>query len=264
MKTVSAILLLVLKLAAAEQQRGEFQPYNTVIGTGATTKSGIFIVHLLKEKLYFEIPPAELDKDFLCTARIARSAYGIPVAGIRIGDRVVRWHRQQNQILLQAVTSWGYADPKLAIARAVEALNYPATLMVFPIETFGADGAPVVEVSKFFINESPEFSARGILKAQGFDSARSSLARVGVFPTNIEVEATQTYTRPVDTPYTPPSPEGAPSAMGAGSATMLVHFSLLKLPEQPMRPRWHDDRVGFMSTLFIDFGGALTIQRCTA
>ena len=53
-----------------------------------------------------------------------------------------------------------------------------------------------------------EFSARTRLRARGFDASRSFIERIVSFPTNIEVEASQTYTSPPDTttPAGPPQP----------------------------------------------------------
>src|SRR5204863_1128224 len=81
------------------------------------------------------------------------------------------------------------------------------------------------------------------------------------YPTNIEVEATQTFTSPTDTPTigggapTPPTPNPFGGAgMRPGSATVLMHYSMVKLPEKPMQPRAFDPRVGYFSVRQEDFG----------
>src|SRR5262249_40227940 len=78
------------------------------------------------------------------------------------------------------------------------------------------------------------------------------------FPQNIEVEATHTFTNPPEmTPATaapaPPNPFlGA--GMGTGSASVVMHYSMVKLPEKPMTPRLFDERVGYFSVRKMDSG----------
>ena len=42
--------------------------------------------------------------------------------------------------------------------------------------------------------------------------------------------------------------------MRPGSATVLLHYSMVKLPEEPMQPRLFDERVGYFSVRQIDYG----------
>src|SRR6476469_1169918 len=42
--------------------------------------------------------------------------------------------------------------------------------------------------------------------------------------------------------------------MPPGSATVVIHHSMVKLPENPMTPRLFDERVGYFSTSQLDFG----------
>src|SRR5205823_487332 len=90
------------------------------------------------------------------------------------------------------------------------------------------------------------------------DPTRSFVERISPFPSNIEVEADQTYTRSA-------SPVGGPGGgapgggfgagqMNPGSATVVLHFSMVKLPENPMMPRLFDDRVGYFTTSTMDYG----------
>ena len=54
----------------------EIQYYN-VITPLAKTDSGLFIVHLVDNKYYFEIPQKLLNKDILMISRIAKSPTGL-------------------------------------------------------------------------------------------------------------------------------------------------------------------------------------------
>src|SRR5258708_6695648 len=130
--------------------------------------------------------------------------------------------------------------------------------MAFNIEAFGKNDAPVIDIDRLFTTDVPEFSARTRLRARAMDSSRSFLESVHPYPTNIEVEATQTFTSPTDPPTigsgTPiPNPFGG-AGMRPGSATVLMHYSMVKLPEKPMQPRLFDPRVGYFSVRQEDFG----------
>ena len=231
------------------------KPYAEVITEDAVSDDGVFTVHRVKEKVFYEIPVAELDAEFLWVSQIARTTAGVGFGGQPLGNRVVRWERRGDRVLLRSVSYQIVADPERPIAQAVSAANNDAILKAFDIEAVGDGGAPVVDVTSLFATEVPEFSARTVLSASGFDRRRSFVDSVRAFPRNLEVEATHTYTAP------PPSPSASrtPTAprrrgMGPGSASIVVHYSMVKLPEDPMRPRLFDERVGYFSVRQRDYG----------
>ncbi len=235
----------------------EPKPYEKVITKDAKSMSGIFTVHRIKEKLYYEIPKNELGKDFLWVSLIAKTSLGAGYGGQAAGNHVVRWERHDNRVLLRGVSYEVVADDKLPIAQAVQAANNNPIIMSFNIEAFGKDDAPVIDVTRLFTTEVPEFSARARVGARSFDTMRSFVERAVAYPENIEVEATQTFSTPVElpsaTPRTPTSPFATPP-MRPGSATVLMHYSMVKLPETPMMPRVMDQRVGYFSIQQMDYG----------
>jgi hypothetical protein len=131
--------------------------------------------------------------------------------------------------------------------------------MTFPVAAFAKDGAPVIEVTRLFSTDVPEISARQRLGATTMDATRSFIERISAYPENIEAEATMTYTRtqtPAGMGGTPaPVPMGGLSGgqMRPGSATIVLHHSMVKLPEKPMMPRVFDERVGYFSTSLMDY-----------
>jgi hypothetical protein len=81
----------------AAQAPAEPKAYDKVITKEAKTTQGIFLVHQIKEKWYYEIPKSELNKDFLWVGQIARTALGAGYGGQALGSRVVRWERLNNR-----------------------------------------------------------------------------------------------------------------------------------------------------------------------
>jgi hypothetical protein len=242
-------------------QTAEPRPYDRVITKDAKSDEGVFTIHTIKEKVYYEIPKSELGKEFLWVSQIAKTTLGVGYGGQAAGNRVVKWERKGNRILLRHVQYDVIADPKLPIARAVADAKNETIIMAFNIEAIGKDDSAVIDVSRLFTTEVTEFSARTRLRARGFDASRSFIEKTKSFPTNIEVSVSQTYTSPPDVapggggggPQPQPNPFAA--GMRAGTnATVVMHYSMVKLPENPMMPRLFDERVGYFAVRKTDYG----------
>ncbi len=243
-------------------QEPEIRPYERVITKDAKSDDGIFTVHRIKDRVYYEIPKDKLGREFLWVSQIARTTLGAGYGGQAAGNRVVKWERRGDRILLRAVSYDVISDPKAPIARAVEAANNNPIVMAFNVEAEGKEGTAVIEVNRLFTTDVPEFSGRTRVGARTFDAARSFVDRTVSFPENIEVDATHTYNNPPADPGAagrggPPAPTpggrgGAPT-LRTGSHTVVMHYSMVLLPEKPMQPRLFDERVGYFSTSKIDY-----------
>jgi hypothetical protein len=196
-------------------------------------------------------------REFLWVSQIASTTAGVGSGGQAAGNRVVRWERRDRRVLLRSVSYEIVADPNQPIARAVHNANFDTILMAFPIQTIGKKDAPVIDVSALFTTEVPEFNVRARIRARAFDGSRAFVERVKAFPTNIEVRAIHTFTTPAEPPGGGPGPAPAPGgapAVRPGSSSLLMSYSMVLLPEKPMQPRLHDDRVGYFSLMQRDFG----------
>jgi hypothetical protein len=242
--------------AAAAQPR----PYNRVITSRAITKRGMFAVHRVGDRLYFEIPRREMNKDELAVGRFARAAAENPTrtgsdfgdyAGDEFGERTLRWDRNGDHVILRSPSYQISADTSLSVYRAVENSNYPPIIAVFNVEAYGPDSSAVIDVTRLFTTAIPELEAiHGTI-----DPARSYVERALAFPDNVEIEATQT-----GVPAPAAGRGGAPAA-GAGAAarpaeSVLAHWSIVRLPENPMPTRKADERAGLFSVRTVDFGSS--------
>lgn len=233
------------------------QPYDKVITKDAKTKAGVFKVHQVKDKYYYEIPKSELGKEFLWVTQIAKTTVGVGYGGQSLGNRVVRWELSENKVFLRNINYSVVADPSTPIAEAVRNSNNDTILQSFNVAAFGPNNeSAVIDVTRLFTTDIQEFSARQRLNATSMDSTRSFIERISPFPTNIEAEATQTYVR-----VAPPAGLGGGQGGGAqqqgmnpGSATVVLHYSMVKLPENKMMPRLFDERVGYFSTSNLNYG----------
>jgi hypothetical protein len=236
----------------------EIRPFDRVITKDAKSDEGVFQVHRIRDRVYYEIPKDKLGREFLWVSQIARTTLGAGYGGQAAGNRVVKWERRGDRILLRAVSYDVIADPSTPIAKAVEAANNNPIVMAFNVEA-ERDGNPVIEVTRLFTTDVPEFSGRTRVGARAFDASRSFVDRAVSFPENIEIEATHTYNNPPAEAATggrggpAPAGRGGTPPLRAGSHSVVMHYSMVLLPEKPMQPRLFDERVGYFSTSKIDY-----------
>jgi len=209
----------------------------------AQTKVGLFTTHRLGDTLLFEIPRREFNRDMLLVGRFARASGGNAFGGDEFTERVLRWERQGNRVLLRSVTYELTADSTLPVYHAVSQATYPPIVAVFKVAAYGPDSAAVIDATSLYTTNVPEFTA-----ARGsFDEKRSFIERVNSFPDNVEVEATQTFT-----PENPPETQRGLGPVPAQS--ILAHWSMIRLSTRPMMSRLADKRVGFFEVRQTDVG----------
>jgi hypothetical protein len=233
------------------------KPYDEVITDEMTSDPGLFTVHREDDDVFFEIPVAELGREMLWVTQIAETQAGYSWAGMPVGDRVVRWQQRGDRILLRDVNYDIRADIDDPIKLAVEATSVEPIIHVFDVKAYGKDRAPVIEVSEFFKSDKPEFSAKDALGVKEIDSKRSFIEEVKSFPTNLETRVLVTY-KPKSSKEAEEDGPSFPAAVrrdpSQGGVTVVLHHSMVRLPDEPMRPRIWDERVGFFSVRFADYG----------
>lgn len=237
------------------------KPYKEVITDQAKSRPGLFTIHQVGEKTYFELPEALYGKVMLWNTEVAKVPAGIEFGGFPVGYRVVKWERRNNKIQLRNVSYDKRADGKSAIQESVDAANLEPIILTFDVEAEGENKSAVIEVTKLLSSDLPDFSAVSVLGSLGLsgpsqvDSSRSYIEEIKPFPTNIETRSMITYS--LGPPPNPsPNPNAPPPAQIPGdirSISILVHYSLVLLPEKPMMGRYVDPRVGYFTEGFEDY-----------
>lgn len=235
----------------AGQASTEPRPYAEVITSEAKTDDGVFKVHQIGERLLFEIPTAHLDKDFLWVTQIKRTTTGAGWGGQAAGNRVIRWVKKGDRVLLMDINYSNIANPNEPIAQAVADANNPTIIRAFPVAAYNDQQDPVIDVTQLFTTEVPEFSVRGRIGGRGFDASRTFLEKAVSFPENVNVEVLQTFTGATDAA---PAAGRGRGGMQGPSATVLTYYSMVKLPDTPMMPRLFDERVGYFTRAVTDYG----------
>jgi hypothetical protein len=228
------------------------RPYAQVITDKAVTDVGMLTVHKVEERWFLEVPDSLVGRDQLLVTRLAGVPAGVGgflSAGTSVNERLVRFERVSDRLLLRSLATDAYADDSLAIAVSVRLNNVGPVLAAFPIAAFGRDSASyVLDVTDFFSGDTPALSGltaaqRRTYQVRRLDPARSSVDAIRSYPMNVEVHQTQTFDA------------GAPPAdADAATLTLGLRQSLVLLPKEPMRPRFADDRIGFFTVERINYG----------
>jgi hypothetical protein len=167
-----------------QSREPQIRPYERVVTSEAKSDEGIFTVHRIGDRLLYEIPGDTLGREFLWVSQIARTTLGAGYGGQAAGNRVVKWERRGDRVLLRAVSYDVIADPESPIARAVDAANNNPIVMAFNVEA-EKDGNPVIDVTRLFTTDVTEFSGRTRVGARSFDTSRSFVERAVSYPENI-------------------------------------------------------------------------------
>lgn len=242
------------KAAAAEQakkpapKKGGIQPFDKVITSDAETDEGLFNVHVLDDKYFFEIPNDLLGRDMLMVTRIAKTASGIGFGGGKTNTQMLRWERVNDQINVRIISTVVTAADSLPIAEAVENSNFAPILASFPIKAMSKDSSGVViEATGLLTKDIKPLGFpqryRTQYRVTRLDNERSYVERVSSYPENIELRHVKTYLA-----------SSSPSARDDGSISVLMSNSMILLPEVPMQRRMYDRRVGWFARGTTDYG----------
>jgi hypothetical protein len=224
------------------------RPYNRVITAQAKSRDGLFKVHRIGSRLYFEIPKVALNKELLLVPRTSRVPVNTGYGGQQVaGARVLRWERRENRVLLRSVSYATVADSATPIYQAVRQSNFEPILAAFNVEAYGPDSAPVVEVTRLFTAPPSELGVAGSFPGNP-DPTRSFIERAVAFPENIVVEAILTIPVAGRAGGAPGALPGAPT-----SQSVTMSWSMVKLPEKPMMARLFDQRTGYFSVQQLDY-----------
>ncbi|PQJ12751.1 zinc-dependent metalloprotease [Flavipsychrobacter stenotrophus] len=248
--------------SAAGSKKGP-KPYDKVITDKAVTKKGLFNVHKVEDKWYFEIPDSLLKREMIVTTRYTKTAGGGGVyAGEMENQQTILWERGPNKnVLLRVVTVIGVADSTSDIYKAVTNSNLNPIAESFDIKAYGKDSSVVIDVSDYFKGDNQPISLGAYTKKRfnlgGQIGDRSYIQSINSYPINTEVRVVRTFGSTPSFGPSAPSPIPSttfPAAYATGAVTLEMNNSFILLPKVPMARRSYDSRVGFFADDFVEFG----------
>lgn len=238
--------------AARPDTTTRLRRYSEVITARAKTDSGLFHLHLVGDRLYYEIPDSTLGREMLLMTSIAGAPGGLSgflTAGSVINKQVLRWERRGDRIVLRKLAYDNVASDSLPVSRSVRSNNFEPILQVFDIRSENADSsAVVIEVTELFKEDVPAISGltnaqRTTFRVRRLDPRRSLIDYARSYPLNVEVRHTQSF-----------DAAEPPSDAATATISIQLHQSMVLLPREPMRVRYADHRVGFFSINQVNFG----------
>ena len=241
------------------------KPYKDLITDKAITKKGLFIVHKIEEKYYFEIADSLLGREILAVVRFAKVPAGAGYGGEMANQQTISFEKgPSNTLLLRTITLVNSAAPDQDIYKAVTNSNLNAIAASFPIAAFGKDStSTIIDVTDFFKGDNQAVSLNPVFKRvynlSGLAQDRSYISTIGTYPINTEIRTVKTFsTSPMQGGSSMPGMPSAsiPAANDAGAVTMEINTSLLLLPSTPMARRMADRRVGFFTTNLVRYSDA--------
>ena len=229
---------------------GNQRKYADVITKDAVSQSGMFKVHRIDDRVFFEIPPAMIGRELLWQTEVAELPQNVGYPGTAAGSRVIKFTRRKNKIYLRNVDFSIRSAVDGARKLAVEANSIEPILMSFEVLTENGDKAAVIDVTSLLTSDPQDFSVREAIGTGGADFSRSYIDRVKAYKDNIEVRSFLTFGAGMGSFGL----FGPVRTSTSSSISATVHYSIVALPEKPMMGRLKDSRIGYFTNGFTEYG----------
>lgn len=220
------------------------------------TEKGMITLHKMDGKVYFEFPVNLLNREMLLGS-VAESVSNSDhaVAGEQANDPLCIYFTQiDSTVHIRRATFDLRADKDdLNLENALRKNNTGAILASFKILAVSPDSSSVVfDATSFFVSGNTEMDAfmpvGGLYSRKtSYKSDNSLLGDVMAYEDNVSITSYLSY-GVTSTFFGFYYEEDRPS-------TVLIKRSLVLLPEDPMRPRFNDPRIGVFYTAYMKFSG---------
>ncbi|HSW06303.1 zinc-dependent metalloprotease [Aquabacterium sp.] len=255
-------------IGATPPQPGQPAPFALVIKDAKKT-DGLFPVWRKDEKVWFELKPSDFDKPMFLSPKLASGIGESRIfAGTMTRPHVVALRRVHNQVQLLALNTAFIAKSGTPEARAVASSYSPSLLASTAVASLPHPERQtvLVDAGPLFVNDMTGVGAqlqRAYRQGYGLDGRNSAVTAVRGTPDMLVLDVMNHYaTSNIALPQAG-APPGAPvpsvprSLPDPRSLFINLHYSLAKLPEQPMAPRRADPRIGHFVQAQNDFGDDL-------
>lgn len=227
-----------------EKKPKKEKTYEEIITKDAITDDGLFKVHKVKDKYYYEISDSLLGRDMLMVTRIVKMATELPLNRHKMSEQVLKWEKFDNNIFLKQASYSKFANDSLPISIAVSNSNFEPIISSFKIAVENKENnSHVIDVTSLYKSDIKIFgfpqSSRKGYKITSLDSKLSFIESIRSFPLNIETKHIKTYKS---------------SNSRNGQISMVLNNSMILLPKEPMKRRYFDQRVGWFTSAQTDYG----------
>jgi hypothetical protein len=244
------------------------QPFANVI-KDAKKIDGLFTLYQREERAWIELRPEDFGKPYFLSPKLST---GIGEARLFGGSmdtpQVIEFRRVHNQVQMIARNTRFMAKAGTPEGRAVAAAFSPSLLASATVasQPHPTSKSVLVELNALFINDMLGLGMdlqRAFRQGYGFDARNSAITTLRGKPDMVALEVLAHFaTGSISVPQ-PGTPPGAPvpttprSLPDPRSMFMTVHYSIGRLPAEPMAARPTDPRIGFFSARQQDYSDDL-------
>ncbi|WP_018338448.1 zinc-dependent metalloprotease [Butyricimonas synergistica] len=216
--------------------------------TCTTVSSDFMTLHKVDEKLYFEMPLRLFGREMLLSSSVSKTSNNMAaVVGYTPNVMHIRFVLQDSTVQLRSVASTVTADLENERMKQVLGQGYgDPVLFGYKVLAYTPDSTAVVfDGTGLFHTDiaqlSPLAKTTGRYEVQGhMKPAQSRLGEVKAFEDNVSIRSTLLYTVNVWYSIIP--------VLRQVAVTLEANRTLMLLPEERMRPRLSDSRVGTFLT----------------
>lgn len=225
------------------------------------TAKGMFILHKIKEKIYFEIPLNMLGKEMLIASTVTETSdNGNGIVGGKTDPIHIAFTKSDESIQLRRINSDVITDNSESnIARAIQKSSIGSIMRSMKIEAYSNDStAVVVDMTPFFVGDNKDLAPfdqysnytmfAGLKRTESFQQDKSFLGSIKSFSDNLVVTSTLSYN------YTLTDVRTNRTIVKDEPFTAVVSRSIVLLSDTPARPRSADYRVAVFPTGKYMFG----------
>ena len=242
------------------------RPFAEVI-KDARRVDGLFTLWQKDDKVWLELRPEDLGQPFFLSPK-AKTGIGEGrfAGGLMAEETVIEFRRVHNQLQMLARNTEFIAPPGTPAGLAVGASFSPSLLASTSVlsQPHPERKSFLVEANALFLNDMLSVGAklqRAYRQGYSLDTRNSAITSVRATPDLVVLEtlnhyATGSIAQPQPGSYGP-APSVPRSLPDPRSLFMSLHYSIARLPEQPMHPRPADARVGYFTSAVMDFGDDL-------
>ena len=236
---------------------GGLRPFAEVI-KDAKRSDGLLPVWQKEDRVWLELKPSDFNRPLFLSPKYKTGIGESMFFGglMSRDDGIVEFRRVYNQVQLLAKNTDFVAAANTPTARAVDAAYSPSLLASTAVisQPHPESKAVLVEANALFVNDmlgTGMLLQRQFRQGYSLDTRNSAITAVRSSDDLLVLEVLNHYaTGNINVPQ-PGSPPGVPQPTvprfvpDARSLFMTMHYSLAKLPEQPMAPRRADGRIGY-------------------
>jgi len=246
---------------------GGLRPFADVV-KDAKRSDGVFAFWQKDDKVWLELKPDDFNRPFFLSPKLKtgigeRNFYG----GLMQDDGIVEFRRIHNQVQLIWLNVGYVATPGTPEAAAIEAGYSPSLLASAPVLSLPEPErkSVLVEANSLLLADLLAFGMelqRSYRQGYAFDARNSAITQVRSTPDALVFEVLGHYaTASISVPQPGMPPGLAPSAPRSlpdpRSLFLTIHYSLARLPSEPMHGRRADARIGYFESGRYDFSNDL-------